>query len=269
MARRGGTPPLGGGPRAFRTAIPRGKGGRRAATLVEMLIVVLLVAVVLGALLMVMSRVFAGTRKGYDTLSVLQEEARFVTFLKHDLRTMIIPDGLPPPVVTDDAAGLTEFSFHKVDLCDQYGKPIPVRITYRREGGTRQVRHLDGTLKTVYTFLRTDGTTSRTFMEDMVSSLSLRLLDAGGQPAAAPAAARKARLAIGTCASELLQVTVSIYSPYLAPPASSPEAVWLPNHRMRGYAPGAGITTYGGVAIPAADLDILGAAIALTRERGL
>jgi len=242
---------------------------RTGTTMVEALMVCLLIGLVLGTLMTILSRVFEGTKKGYDTLSVLQEEAKLVAHLKHDLRTMIVPDGLPPPEVNTDAAGVTGFAFHKVESCDRYGRPLPVRITYQREGGQRQVKHLDGTMRTVYSFTRTDGTERKIFMENMVSSLSLRLLDVAGAPIATPAGARKALLAIDTPVSELLQVSVSIYSPYLLSDASSTEAVWLNNYRTRAYSPGAGITTYNGVVIPAADLTILGEAIALTRERGL
>lgn len=242
---------------------------RRGMTMIETVVVCLLVAIIIGTLMQIMTRVFAGTRKGYDTLSMLQEETRMVTFLKHDLRTMIISDTLPPPELLVDAAGLNSFAFHKVEVCDQYGMPVPVRIIYQREGGTRQTRHLDGSMRPVHSFVRTDGTDRKVFMKDMISSLSITLLDSSGKPCVNTATARKAHLVIETSGSELLQFMVSIYSPYLVSNASSTDAVWLNNFRTRSYSPGAGITTYNGVVIPAADLTIMGGAIGLSRERGL
>ncbi|MBF0407957.1 MAG: type II secretion system protein [Candidatus Riflebacteria bacterium] len=239
----------------------------RGFTMMEIIVVCLIIGVIIGTLMQILSKAFLGTKKGYDTLSILQEETKLVSFLKYDLRTMTIPDGFPPPDVVNDSAGNYSFSFDKVHLCDRYGMPAPVRITYQREGGTRQVKHRDGTMKPVYSIVRINDSERRIFMKDMISSLSIKLLDMSGNRCTNPKDVRKVQLGLETSSSDLLQVMVSIYSPYLTINASSSDAVWLMNYRTRAYTPGAGITAYNGVNIPAADLTIIGGAIALSRER--
>ncbi|NLI75557.1 MAG: hypothetical protein GX442_03840 [Candidatus Riflebacteria bacterium] len=236
--------------------------------MIEVIIVALIAAVILGTLMLLLSRTFFGSRKGFDTLSILQEESKLVAYLKHDFRTFIMGGGIPGPVVTDDAAGTTGFEFFKVETADVFGRPIPVKIRYSREGSGKTARALDGTLKTVYSLRRSDGTTTKTFMPDMVCLFRLGLLDrAGADSAATPLQTRKVRIEIESFASELLRTTANIYSPYVNKLASGPETAWLNNFQQQTYAPGMGIETYDGVVLDANVLLNIGPAIALDRER--
>ncbi len=241
---------------------------RRAMTMIETLVVVMIASIVLGGLMMLFSRSFFGSRKGVDTLSVLQEQSKLVAWLKHDLRTMIMGNSIAGPLITDDSTGTAKFEFYKVETADSFGRPIPVKITYRRTGGSTTAKTLAGVEKAAYTVERTDGTSTKIFMNAMISDFHLSLLDRAGNSALAqPLTTRKVRVELEGFSSDLLRTTISIYSPYISREASQAAATWMPNFHQQSYAPGTGIVTYNGALIDSSDLTRIGPAVSLNRER--
>ena len=135
-------------------------GRRRGTTLVEILVVVAIGALLLALLQRGLSHLFAGTRRGYETLSVMQEEGRFLSYLKHDLRTLVmgaIPD-IPPPELVEDVAGTARLVFYKVEEADEFGRPLPVRVEYERSAHTRPYVTATGRTCPAWSLVRRVGT---------------------------------------------------------------------------------------------------------------
>ncbi|MGM0599404.1 MAG: PulJ/GspJ family protein [Candidatus Rifleibacteriota bacterium] len=237
-------------------------------TMVEILVVTLISAIAMATVLTLLSRTFSGAKKGNKTLLAIQEKSFLLAYLKHDLRTLIHGNSIPTPMITNDSEGTALFSFFKVQTADEYGRPIPVQITYNRiDAGT--IEKPDGTMVPAYGIQRTDGTTTKTFMKGQLTEFSLELLDKAAQPVnSSPEKCRKITVNLATIESELLETTVSVYSPYLNTAIDHHKNAWLNNFRMTSYSPGAAVSTYNGATIPSSELVIINGAIALEQERG-
>ncbi|MBF0543755.1 MAG: hypothetical protein HQM08_04945 [Candidatus Riflebacteria bacterium] len=237
------------------------------STLIEILVVTLLFSIILGTLTFLLFRTFKGTKKGVDTLTILQEQSKLMSYVKHDLRTLIIGD-YPPPEVVNDTMGTVSFSFYKVLTVDVNGLPIPVKIVYSRENTGKTQQKKDGSTSPSFSILRNDGQNTERFMSDIIASFSIELLDRRNYLINVnPVVTRKIRLSIETFSSDLFSTNLSLYSPFVSSVASGSEKAWLNNYRCRSYSPGAAVVTYSGVSIPSNELISIGAGIALSRER--
>lgn len=205
-------------------------------TLVELMLVAFLAVIILTIVWRVFSQMLRGSRQGFDTLTVLQEESVFLCWLKHDLRSLIVGTAqeIPGPVLADTATGTASIGFYSVRTADDAGRPLPVFVSYSLEASPRRRRLPDGREAPLYSVRRLAGSTStHRFMDHLVGSLRLTLLDRAAQPLppARGREVRKVRVELETQGSELLAVTLSIYSPYLAGElASAPAEVWYPNY---------------------------------------
>jgi len=208
---------------------------RTGFSLVEILIVTGLSVLVIMYVSLILSRYFSGEKKGFESLSLLQEEGRFLSFLKHDLRTIIIAgdDQIPAPelLIDDKGKTTTGFGFSKVDTADEFGRPVWVHVSYELEEGS-QGR---------FTMYRTVGTkAARTRMlPNMISSFSVQLFgqnDSMPLPIGKFQNARKIRIALVNSGGELLQMNTDFYSPFL-PEAHPkvPAAAWLSNFHYQPF----------------------------------
>lgn len=244
-------------------------------TLVEILFVGAILLVLLALLIRIVTSAYWGTKRGVETLSVLQEEARLLSWLKHDLRTIIhgTDAAIPRPVLTRSAQGDTTFIFHTVESVDALGRPITVKVTYASTGEAVQPVKAGGPTR-LFSVERRAGdehSPPRTFLRRLATEFTIELLDAHQQPLAPDRfdLVRKIRVGIRTQASERLQVTVSIYSPYIvAYQGDSPPGIWLNNYEVRSFSPSGLVLTYDDVPLEPDEYDLIpGAqAIALDRE---
>lgn len=204
-------------------------------SLVEILIVTALSAMMIMCVSLILSRYFSGEKKGFDNLSLLQEEGRFLSFLKHDLRTIIIggDDHIPAPEILTDGTGKTTtgFGFSKVDTADEFGRPVWVHVSYELEEGSQGL----------FSMCRTVGTkAARTRMlPNMISSFTVQLL---GQDDSTPLSveqfqeAKKIRISLVTSGGELLRINADFYSPFLPEThPKAPAAAWLSNFHYQPF----------------------------------
>lgn len=220
---------------------------RRAFTMVEMLIVTLVTAVIIAVIMKLLSGAFAGAAKGYDNLSILQEKSRLIAVLKRDLRTLIFAgtDNIPLPAIAYNAnAQTSRFEFHKVHGIDENGRPLVEKITYQTFPENTPAGKAFGILRKC----QVGAVLQRNYLQSMLTSFRMDLLDSTGSPIGNAADARnikKVRLVMESKGSELLATTVSVYSPYI--PASGTAGagdLWCPNYMFAEYAPGAPIKLF-------------------------
>lgn len=208
---------------------------RRGFSLVEMMIVTAISSLLIIYVVLILSRYFSGEKKGYDSLSILQEEGKFLSYLKHDLRTIIFggDDHIPPPQLIADSADKTVsgFSFYKVDTADEFGRPVWVNVVYELEEGSQGL----------YSMYRTVGTKAKQtkMLRNMIRSFSIQLFgqdDSNPLPEAKFQEARKIRIVLGTSGGQLLQVKTDFYSPFLPTThMTSPASAWLSNFHYQPF----------------------------------
>ena len=247
-------------------------GQRTGTTMVEILIVALIASLIMLVVQRSLMHLLSHSARGQENLSVLQEEGRFMAFLKHDLRTLIMGGSteIPAPVVESGADGTTALIFYKVEDADEYGRPLPVRVEYRRHLHTKKYQSAAGQLYQSYTIIRKAGEESayaqRHFMTGLVATFGVTLLDSREAvlPPSESIKARKIHVELGSFGSPLLKVTATIYSPYIsALGATSTANLWLPNYKVKTYPLKPGLQTYGGQTLQAADMKIIPGANAI------
>lgn len=213
-------------------------------SLVEMLIITLLSGLVIAYVSLILSKFFIGEKRGFDSLSLLQEEGKFLSYLKHDLRTIIIggDDNIPPPAIQFDGARANTciFSFFKVDTADEFGRPVWVSVQYELEKGSQAQ----------FTMYRTAGTKGirMRMLQNMITRFSVQLFDQNNPnplPEARFNEAKKIKIFLGTLGGQRLQVTANFYSPFLPSANSSiPAPPWLSNYHYQVFDPKTGSYVY-------------------------
>ncbi|NLI76128.1 MAG: prepilin-type N-terminal cleavage/methylation domain-containing protein [Candidatus Riflebacteria bacterium] len=224
----------------------------RGVTLVEMLVVIFVFSLLLAAVYRIFFNALWGTRRGFDSLSVLQEESQFLAVLKHDLRTLIMGTnaGIPPPTLDTDSAGNSTAGFFMVQAIDTTGRPVVTPVQYRCLPAGKRAFAGKAPVD-VFTLERRAGSGAdqkvRLFMRGLVVAFQLDWLDAAQNilPPNDPTRVHKVRVTLKTQAGEILQVMVSLYSPYLVGVASDvPQAAWLNNYMIVPFQPGRRVVTF-------------------------
>lgn len=223
---------------------------KRAFTLLELLIVLLLLGLVLAIIFRLMTSAFSGATKGYANLSILQEKSSFIAALKQDMRTIIIGgvDNIPAPVLVNSSSDQTgrtsNIEFRKVYGIDNFGRPLIEKITYRLSPETPLPDKSYGITRNC----EFSQPRKKTFLTSMLTHLRIDLLDPLGAPiidAGKYKNMKKVRLVMTSEGSELLATTLSVYSPYI--PATSTASLgdlWCPNYMFAEYPPGAPIKLF-------------------------
>ena len=244
----------------------------RGVTITEILVVALVIGLVIATLMKILTGTFAGAKKGFDTLTLLQENSKLIAALKQDLRTLIIggPDNILAPVGTPMDPGLTgnteTLEFYKVWNIDESGRPITVKITYKRDV-------VDPGKP--FGITRTTGSGSgseppKKFVPELLTRFHINLLNNQGtviSNAAQNDQVKKIRLTLISHGTELLSTTVSIYSPYIqASGSASVHDLWVRNYTCVNFQPGAAVRVCDGGIIQGTPMTALGVPLTLEGE---
>lgn len=207
---------------------------KRGFSLVEFIIVTSLSVFIIICVVLILSRYFSGEKKGFDNLSIMQEEGKFLSYFKHDLRTVIIggDDCIPAPqLITDKSGNTTGFSFHKVDTADEFGRPVWVNVVY-------ELKEESHGFFSMYRTVGVKGNRMK-MLYNMIGSFSVQLFDQNDPNPLSETKfneARKIRISLATLGGQLLQVKTDFYSPFLPTThAGSPASAWLSNFRYQPF----------------------------------
>jgi hypothetical protein len=207
---------------------------RKGFSLVELMIVTTLSIFLITYVVLILSRYFSGVTKGFTSLSIMQEEGKLLSYLKHDLRTIIIggDDNIPPPqLITDKYGNITGFSFHKVNTADEFGRPVWVNVVYELEKGS----------KNLFSISRTIGTNAKQIrmLRNMISNFSVQFFNQNETEPLIESNlndAKKIRISLSTPGGELMQIRTDFYSPFLPTAnASSSASSWLSNFHYQSF----------------------------------
>jgi len=237
-------------------------------TVVELLVAAFIIALLIGSITMALSHVFSSARKGNDTLTLFQNTSIFLTWLRFDLRTMVID---PPPDVIDNGSNTQSFSFNRVvsiaTLNNNSYIPVQKRITYRiRDKGIKK-QNQSGVLLSVFSIERIveneDPDILKTFMPEGLTDFKVVILDNMAQPTMnTPENTRKVSIKLATNqGSEIFETTLSIYSPFIR--QSEKDQAFLSTAKLNPWRPGATVTTFDGVQIPANQIGEVDGAISV------
>ncbi|MFZ2961000.1 MAG: type II secretion system protein [Candidatus Ozemobacteraceae bacterium] len=244
-------------------------------TIAEMLVVTLVIGLVIATLMKILTGTFAGAKKGFDTLTLLQENSKLIAALKQDLRTLIIggPDNIPSPIGNPMDPGITgntnTLEFFKVWNIDESGRPLVVKITYTRDGSPSGKPF--GITRS--TGIGPGSEPPKKFVPDLLTKFQISLLDNQGVAISNSAQSnqvKKFRLSLTSHGTDLLSTAVSIYSPYV--PASGTSSIydlWVRNYTCVDFQPGAGVRVCGMGIIQGTAMTALGVPLVLNGETPL
>ncbi|MBF0498920.1 MAG: type II secretion system protein [Candidatus Riflebacteria bacterium] len=244
----------------------------KAFTMVEILVVVLIAGMLIATLMRILSTTFSESKKGFDTLTMVQENAKLIASLKQDMRTLIMagPDDIPPPDLSPFVLAQNDntdsFEFFRVWNIHESGRPLAVKISYQRDNTPAGMP---------FGISRTTGSGGgaeppKQFVSKMLTRFRVELLNNTGGVINSQSNrkdVKKVRLTLESKGSELLATTISIYSPYILPFGSlSPNELWVHNYLCADFQPGAAVRICEGGIIQNVSLTPLGTPLVLNGE---
>lgn len=236
---------------------------KRGFTLIEVVIGSFLISILLLILIRITRVMFSGTQKGSESLNTLQAQSIFLTYLKHDLRTLIFSNtaGIPAPEIKNDMRGTLSFTFFKVESVDTLGRPLPVKVEYQKVDDGNTYQHQNGAQIPVFGISRKVGASAnaKIFVKDLIATFSMDFLDRQNNILndTTMKDLQKARLTLNSGVNELFEVVVSVYSPYLEKSERGPPTTWHSNYSIKPFSPMAVLRTYEGVELEPEDYEII------------